>query len=117
MFRPGGEVEYVDAKDFWSTKVVSNTEITGQLKKSKTETLEYLINRHNPTILQMDIEGLEYEVLCGTKEFGKIRYIILEIHDIVQFRDRKNQLINHLYNHGYDINFKFSRANVLLFTK
>ena len=113
----GGEIEYVDAKDFWAKKVLSKDDVIESVMKVKTERLEYLINKHNPIVLQMDIEGLEYEVLCGTKNFGNVTHIVLEIHDVEQFRVRKNQLINHLYNHEYDINFQHSCANVLLFTK
>ena len=113
----GGDIEYVDAKDFWATKVLSKDDVTESVMKVTTERLEHLINKHKPIVLQMDIEGLEYEVLCGTKNFGNVTHIVLEIHDVEQFRVRKHQLINHLYNHEYDINFNISRSNVLLFQR
>jgi FkbM family methyltransferase len=113
----GGEVEYVDSKDFWSTKIAAENQVVGSIKIQKTETLENLVKKHNPMILQIDIEGLEYEVLCGTKDFGNVTHIIVEIHKVEQFGRIKNELINYLYNHKYDINFQLSRANVLLFTK
>jgi hypothetical protein len=85
--------------------------------KAKTETLENLIKKHNPTIIQMDIEGLEYDVLCGTKDFGNVTHIVLEIHDIEGFSGKKNELINYVFGYGYDINFHLSRSNVLLFQR
>jgi hypothetical protein len=85
--------------------------------KAKTETLENLIKKHNPTIIQMDIEGLEYDVLCGTKDFGNVTHVVLEIHDIEGFSIKKNELINHLYSNGLDINFSISHKNVLLFQR
>jgi FkbM family methyltransferase len=113
----GGEIEYVDAKEFWSTQIASKTQDFESVMKAKTETLENLIKKHNPTILQMDIEGLEYEVLCGTKDFGNLTHLVLEIHDIEGFRIKKNELINHLYNNRFDINFSISQKNVLLFQR
>jgi hypothetical protein len=85
--------------------------------KAKTETLENLIKKHNPTIIQMDIEGLEYDVLCGTKDFGNVTHVVLEIHDIEGFSIKKNELINHLYSNGFDINFSITHKNVLLFQR
>ena len=85
--------------------------------KAKTQTLELLIKKHNPTIIQMDIEGLEYEVLCGTEDFGNVTHIVLEIHNIEGFRTKKNELINHLYSNGFDVNFSIVHKGVLLFQR
>lgn len=60
----GGDIEYVDEKEFWLTKIASKTQVVDSIMKAKTETLVNLIKKHNPTIIQMDIEGLEYEVIC-----------------------------------------------------
>jgi len=113
----GGDIEYVDEKEFWSTKIASKTQVVESIMKAKTETLVNLIKKHNPTIIQMDIEGLEYEVICDTKDFGNVTHIVLEIHDIEGFRIKKNELINHLYSNGFDINFSISHKNVLLFQR
>lgn len=113
----GGDIEYVDAEDFWSTKIASKTQVAEKITKAKTETLELLIKKHNPTIIQMDIEGLEYEVLCCTKDFGNVTHIVLEIHDIEGFGVKKNELINYVFGFGFDINFHLSRSNILLFQR
>ncbi len=111
----GGDIEYVDATEFWSTQMASKTQVVESIMKAKMETLENLIKKHNPTIIQMDIEGLEYEVICDTKDFGNVTHIVLEIHDIEGFRIKKNELINHLYSNGLYINFSLSHKSVLLF--
>ena len=66
----GGDIEYLDAEDFWSTKIASKTHVAEKITKAKTETLELLIKKHNPTIIQMDIEGLDMK-FCVVKRFWR----------------------------------------------
>ena len=86
-----------------------------KLLKIKTETLDNfissnpnLINNLSKTLLKLDVQGHEYEILKGCeKNIIKFKWVVLEIsHDILY----ENQAqFNDIYKFLIDNNFSFSR--------
>ena len=67
-----------------------------------------IIKKYNPTKMKIDIEGAEWEVLTGCKDFGRVNQIIFEYNfdmngDLKSGFEKFNVLKNHLRKHGFDI--------------
>lgn len=46
--------------------------------------LDWIVNEFNPTVLKMDCEGAEWDILTDTDLLGNIRIIVAELHKVKQ---------------------------------
>lgn len=67
-----------------------------------------LIQTYNPSKLKIDIEGSEWEVICGCNDFKNVKQIIFEYnfdfnHDFTTDFNHFESLISHLEKHRFDV--------------
>ena len=95
--------------DIVENKLVSNTEIT-------VDTIDNIVTSKNiesVAMLKIDVEGFEYEVLCGCKNSfkeRKIKKIICEIHS--SYLKKKNLNDNMIYSLLEDNGFFIKKLDV-----
>lgn len=77
-----------------------NQQVQGELRTLSSVISELEIDTIN--LLKIDVEGAEYEVLQGIeeKDWGKIKQIIAEVHDV---EGRLDKIKNMLITHGFEI--------------
>jgi len=56
--------------------------------------IQDVIEKHNPTVVKMDIEGSEYECLKSIKSFKNIRELMLEFHSELLVDEENNEKLN-----------------------
>ena len=76
--------------------------------KVKVKTLDtVLVNQKlNNSLMKIDVQGFEYEVLLGAfKSLKKIKYLIIEIssHDIYNNQTNKKKLLSFLINKNFKL--------------
>ncbi|MEY3880746.1 MAG: hypothetical protein RIQ94_1542 [Pseudomonadota bacterium] len=85
----------VDAPPFENRLFHFEKKYLGDINDSVYMTLESWVNRNAPDqnelILQMDIEGSEYPVICSTNSeiLRKFRIIVIELHDLYRLCDKQ----------------------------
>jgi hypothetical protein len=84
------------------------------------ESLSSAMSRFDPTILVLDVEGAEADLLCSITEWGRIRAIHLEIHDYLLTTERLEEMHAHLRKHRFQeapIPIEPVEAHVALFLR
>jgi FkbM family methyltransferase len=81
-----------------------------QTKKIKVFSLADFLQVYNLkqiSLLKLDIEGAEYEVLANFSQWSKIKAIVMEYHEFGEHRHQ--QLVRILEEAGYQVKVKFSK--------
>jgi FkbM family methyltransferase len=60
--------------------------------------INYLINSLNVNKIKIDVEGGEYEIITGVKDFSKIKELIMEWHYYLLSESKLNEVIGILRN-------------------
>lgn len=86
---------------------ISSTAIAGREGASReieipAAPLETLIAEWRPTVLSLDIEGFETELLGKLEDFGPVRSIVMELHDHVVGQAAADALLAHLAAKGFE---------------
>lgn len=77
-----GELLFSDEQDSSMNHVVNSSEANSTTKKIEVNTLDAILNNENPSLLKIDVEGFELEVLNGGEETLKknsLKAIIIEL--------------------------------------
>ena len=74
--------------------------------------IDQVIKQLNPTVMVMDVEGAEVELLTHT-DLGSVRCIIVETHPHIVGDEAINQMLDMLQQHGFSIEAHFQK-NALL---
>lgn len=100
----------VDVNDRHSRRSTLNikSEVTEYLIKSvPCRQLSSIVNQvgSEPTVMKIDVEGAEYDVLSGLEDYSKVRTIYCEIHHFAfdDFGFCRNDIISKLKEHDYDV--------------
>lgn len=102
--------------DFWSS---SSHREQGSVRTIDvpSNNLDALLESFCPTVLLMDIEGDEVELLMGVTGFGPIRKIIMETHYRFAGRNETDRMIRHLYSMGFDIDLQLSGSDQVVLNR
>jgi len=65
------------------------------------ESISSVIKRLDPTILVLDVEGAEADLLCSLNDFGRVRAIHLEVHSKLLSPERQGAMLDNLNKHGF----------------
>jgi FkbM family methyltransferase len=93
-----------DASRDFSINVKKNKGLHSLIPKRGRDTITVdcvninnLIAEHDPTIIKMDIEGGEYEILTSIKSWGNVREVIMEFHNAhlgdIQTHEKYNEVL------------------------
>lgn len=104
-------------KDFWSSSTIRRSDDAIQTEVKK-EDINKQIKFYSPSVLIMDIEGGEKDLVPVT-DFASstISKLIIEIHPHVIGSGAASGVIQNVIEQGFSINFEFSSLNVLLFER
>ena len=97
---PGKMTFYVD-RDFWSSSTI-RTNTTSTAVTVPRLSMQQEINRHQPTVLIVDIEGGEWEALQGI-DWQSVRKISIELHTSVIGEAKVLQLKQEMQAAGFRI--------------
>jgi FkbM family methyltransferase len=67
----------------------------------RAEPLTRAISRLDPTVLVLDVEGAEADILCSVGNWGRLRAIHIEIHPAVLPQARLDAMFEHLQQAGF----------------
>ncbi len=86
---------------------INQSKIVGEEKKEcaikvKSKTLKELSIKYKPTVIRMDLEGYEYEILYR-KIPKEIKKISLEFHTKILGKDKTKKLLDYFYKEGFVI--------------
>jgi FkbM family methyltransferase len=97
-----GEADFYLKQDFWSSSVIPRGSDVKVLKVP-VKSFNQEIFRINPTLLIIDIEGGEYE-LVKYANFHNVRKLIIEVHAKIFGSQKFNYVINKLTEAGFEVN-------------
>ena len=58
----------------------------------------------------MDVQGSEFEILTEIEDYGAVRVVLLTIYEQVMGYDRSVELLKHLFDRGFAIDFPYTRG-------
>ncbi len=99
-------------EDFWESSLARRDETQYEIKVP-AESFEARLAEYRPTVLVIDIEGGEVELLEGSQLAG-VRAIILETHYGAAGRQPVNRMIGRLYDRGFAIDLSRSCGELLV---
>lgn len=67
----------------------------------RAEPLARAIARLDPTVLVLDVEGAEADILCAVRDFGRLRAVHIEIHPAVLPQERLDAMFEHMQRAGF----------------
>lgn len=98
--------------DFWSASLYDR-EGLDQTLETPAITLDSLLSSFQPTVLVIDVEGAECDLLSQSNLPG-VRAIAVELHARITGRARQSKMIAHLLSEGFDIDFASSKNETAL---
>jgi FkbM family methyltransferase len=101
-----GERDFYLHKAFWASSASADAGAK-RVVRVKTRPLNEQIRRINPTILVMDIEGGEYELMQFI-DLHNISRVVAEIHERRLGREKADWMIRKFYEAGFRINRELS---------
>lgn len=110
-----GEADFFVSDDFWaSTSYKSNTDRT--LVKVRSLDTNRLIRETKPTIMAIDIEGAEVDVVPGLDLSG-IRRVVIELHPEITGAQDVSNIMRHLLDSGFALDLTQARGQVYVFER
>jgi len=110
-----GEIDFYLEKDFWSSSVVKRSEGADKIKV-KTRDINLDIIDINPSLLIVDIEGGEMQ-LVPIIDFHNIKKVIIEVHPHVIGQREVSKVIALMIDKGFNLDLCVSKGIVLFFEK
>lgn len=102
-------------EDFWSSSL-DQKEGTRQMIEVEALPLPVLLDRYEPNVLIMDIEGGEYDLLTQVELKG-VTKLCVEVHARYIGDEKVSELIRHLILDGFDLVQSISMADNLYFRR
>jgi FkbM family methyltransferase len=114
--KDGEQTFYIDENFVASSAVQNNRNAKSIMVPVRSFNRE--VERLNPTLLILDIEGYEYE-FCQYATFGGIQKILIELHERILGRDKSEAVKAHLTGAGFTLTEEISseEAAVLFLEK
>lgn len=110
-----GEIDFYLEEDFWSSSIVKRSKEANKIKV-KTKNINLDIIENNPSLLIIDIEGGEMQLLPMIK-FNNIQKVIIEVHPHVIGQREVSKVIALLIENGFNLDLGVSKGIVLFFKK
>lgn len=109
-----GKRDFFIDKNFWSSSSIQRKERSTTRIEVETVDVNQVLNKINPTVLIMDIEGGEEELipLINFKD-SSINKIMIELHPGIIGKRNASVLLARMISDGFNLNFFYSRNNVL----
>ena len=102
--QPPATVPFHINKNFISSTTVGGRDGEADVVEVKAGSLERLLEDWKPTVLSLDIEGFEIELLGRLQGYGGVRAIVMELHDHVVGKTKADALLDQLGQHGFQQN-------------
>lgn len=115
LAREEGMTDFYIEQDFWSSSTMKRSAKSNKINV-KTENISKIIKKINPSLLIMDIEGGEKE-LISTTDFYNIKKFIIEIHPHVIGEKNASIVIKDILSKGFVIKFNDSKNSIFIFEK
>ncbi len=111
----GETVSITPAEDFWSTRVEElSEEAAARSIEVPAISLSALCNEFSPTVLVIDIEGMECDIFDRDDNLGSVHTIILEIHARKTGCEAQRDMFQRLFDHGFYIDFRNTSGEVVV---
>lgn len=110
-----GEADFHIAPNFVSSSMVLKRQDSSTLRRPTVD-VRRLVQERQPTILIMDIEGTEIDLLWELDLSG-IRRIVVEFHPGISTDSVITETIAHLIEQGFDLNLRHSDGQVVAFDR
>ena len=109
---PRGEPSEVDFHLHEELGRSSLTPRAGGIETVRVPTLDIapLLRARNVSVLNVDVEGSERDVLHAIDDFGPVRIVLLSVHEQVVGYERTNRLLERLFDAGFALDFPDSRG-------
>jgi FkbM family methyltransferase len=109
-----GETQFYIDKDFWNSSIIP---IAGaRMVSVPVFSFENELQKIGPSMLIIDIEGGEYELLMSTELKG-VRKLIIEIHDNVLGEGKTKELVSCIEKQGFKVSHEHSSSGTFLYTR
>ncbi len=108
-------VRFHIAEDFWASSLLPISGATQQIAAPAIR-LGDAIKQHKPTVVIMDVEGAECDLLDGCDLTG-VEKLLIEFHQRNTGRKRANALIERLLYQGFELDLDHCEREVLLFAR
>lgn len=102
-------------RDFWASSLVDKPGMVESIEVP-TISLSDLIARHRPSVLIMDVEGAEYDMLLPT-DLSSIDRLCLEVHSRYIGLEKISEIVQSLLASGFNIDLPESEGEILLFSR
>lgn len=102
-------------RDFWASSLVDKPGMVESIEVP-TIALSELIGRHKPSVLIMDVEGAEYDMLLPT-DLSSIDRLCLEVHSRYIGIEKISEIVQTLLASGFKIDLPGSEGEILLFSR
>lgn len=102
-------------RDFWASSLVDKPGMVESIEVP-TVALSELIERHKPSVLIMDVEGAEYDMLLPT-DLSSIDRLCLEVHSRYIGIDKISEIVQTLLASGFKLDLPKSEGEILLFSR
>jgi len=98
-----GEVSFADTVDggSFATAGIAGETTTSQVINVPAEPISGVIARLDPTVLVLDVEGAEFELLRSVEDWGRVRAIHLELHPEAFAAGQLDALFAHMQRVGF----------------
>ncbi|MGH1406885.1 MAG: FkbM family methyltransferase [Rhodomicrobiaceae bacterium] len=110
-----GEIDFYIEQDFWSSSTIRRSNKAKKISVI-TKNINTEIKTINPSLLIIDIEGGERDLLPMI-DFHNIQKIIIEIHPDIIGLEAASNCIKYILNNGFHLQFEHLRSDVFLFQK
>lgn len=110
-----GEGKLFVAREFWRSTAVP-TALAGKPTTVPMVSLEDLLNGIQPTVMIMDVEGGEYELLLHSTLLG-VRKVIIELHPHIIGSQNCDQVMDRLRFLGFNVNDGSQEDNCFLLVR
>jgi len=111
----GDEAIFHVSRQFWSSSLI---EKDSEIRQERVPAYRIgdLIQKYNPDVLIMDVEGAE-KYLLPSIELASVRVLCIEFHSRYIGRKEVNSLIRLMVSSGFDIDFGISDMEVIAFLR
>lgn len=110
-----GEADFHIAPSFVSSSMLRVAKNAKTVSRPTVD-VNRLLREKQPTVLVMDIEGSEIDLLQGL-DLGPVRRIVVEFHPTISANAAITDTIAHLIAQGFDLNLPHCRGQVVSFDR
>ena len=112
----GNDVEFFPNETFGASACFPRAGGIEAIRVPRLDLGELLLERR-ATVVNVDVEGAEHEVLCGIEDFADVRVLLVRIHEQAIGYPRSVALVRRLFDHGFAFDLAGCSGRQMVFAK